>query len=52
MEESLCVESTWLARTKQICPRCDIPVHKGHLGKTNRRSFFCTHCHKLYTDTQ
>jgi endonuclease-8 len=38
----------WLAHTKKICPRCDIPFIKKHLGKTNRRSFFCTNCQMLY----
>jgi endonuclease-8 len=38
----------WLAHTKKICPRCDIPFVKKHLGKTNRRSFFCTNCQALY----
>lgn len=39
----------WLAHTKKICPRCNIPFIKKHTGKTNRRSFFCTNCQKLYT---
>lgn len=39
----------WLAHTKKICPRCNIPFIKKHLGKTNRRSFFCDNCQKLYT---
>jgi endonuclease-8 len=38
----------WLAHTKQICPRCNIPFHRAHLGKTRRRSFFCTRCQKQY----
>src|SRR5690606_37043376 len=38
----------WLAHTKKICPRCDIPFIKKHCGKTNRRSFFCTNCQVLY----
>jgi endonuclease-8 len=38
----------WLAHTKKICPRCNIPFIKKHLGKTNRRSFFCTNCQVLY----
>ena len=38
----------WLAHTKKICPRCSIPFVKKHLGKTNRRSFFCENCQKLY----
>ncbi|MDQ2718275.1 MAG: endonuclease [Bacteroidota bacterium] len=39
----------WLAHTKKICPRCNIPFIKKHLGKTNRRSFFCTNCQVLYS---
>jgi endonuclease VIII len=38
----------WLAHTKKICPRCNIPFTKEHLGKNHRRSFFCTNCQKLY----
>jgi endonuclease-8 len=34
----------WLAHTQKICPRCNIPFIKKHLGKTNRRSFFCNNC--------
>jgi endonuclease-8 len=38
----------WLAHTKRTCPRCDIPLHKGHLGTTQRRSFWCERCQKRY----
>ncbi|MEO7885514.1 MAG: DNA-formamidopyrimidine glycosylase family protein [Polaromonas sp.] len=38
----------WLAHTKRICPRCDIPFVKAHLGKTQRRSFFCENCQRRY----
>ena len=38
----------WLAHTKSICPRCNIPFHKGHLGRTQRRSFWCENCQVLY----
>ena len=38
----------WLAHTKKICPRCNLNFTKQHLGKTNRRSFFCKHCQVLY----
>lgn len=38
----------WLAHTKKICPRCNIPFERGHLGKTRRRSFYCGRCQKLY----
>jgi endonuclease-8 len=38
----------WLIHTKKICPRCQIPVIKQYLGKTNRRTFYCSNCQKLY----
>ena len=39
----------WLVYNKKICPRCNIPLKKQYLGKTNRRSFFCDNCQVLYT---
>lgn len=38
----------WLAHTKKTCPRCNTPFVKKHLGKTNRRSFFCNNCQMMY----
>jgi endonuclease-8 len=38
----------WLAHTKKTCPRCHIPFIKEHLGKTNRRTFYCPNCQLLY----
>ncbi|MDB5961822.1 MAG: endonuclease [Massilia sp.] len=38
----------WLAHAKRICPRCNIPYTKAHLGVTQRRSFFCERCQKRY----
>ena len=38
----------WLAHTKRTCPRCNIPFVKAHLGKTQRRSFFCERCQVRY----
>lgn len=38
----------WLAHTKKICVRCNIPLIKKHTGNTNRRSFFCSNCQVLY----
>jgi endonuclease-8 len=38
----------WLAHTKRTCPRCKIPLKKAHLGRTNRRSFFCESCQVLH----
>jgi len=39
----------WLAHAKSICPRCNIPFLKGHLGKSKRRAFYCERCQKRYT---
>ncbi|QEC45592.1 endonuclease [Pseudobacter ginsenosidimutans] len=38
----------WQVHTKKECPRCRIPLHKAHLGKTKRRTFFCENCQKEY----
>jgi endonuclease-8 len=38
----------WLAYTKSICVRCDLPMHKKQTGKRKRRSFYCTNCQKLH----
>lgn len=40
----------WLAHTKKICPRCDIPLVKEYMGKTNRRTFFCNNCQVKYRE--
>lgn len=47
-KKAFVLKQHWQAHTKRICPRCEIPFHKAHLGKTNRRSFFCTRCQKQY----
>lgn len=38
----------WLAHTKRTCPRCNIPFVKAHLGRTQRRSFYCENCQVRY----
>ena len=38
----------WLAHTKRTCPRCKIPFSKSHLGRTQRRSFWCENCQLQY----
>lgn len=38
----------YLIYNKKICPRCNIPVTRRHLGKFKRRSFYCEKCQKLY----
>lgn len=38
----------WLAHTKKICLRCNLPILKKYTGVKNRRSFFCKKCQLLY----
>ena len=38
----------WLAHTKKICPREEVPFIKKYLGKTHRRTFYCDICQVLY----
>jgi endonuclease-8 len=38
----------WLAHTKKICRRCDLPIIKKYCGKTRRRTFFCIGCQVKY----
>lgn len=44
------LRKNWQAHAKKICPRCQIPFVKAHLGRTNRRSFYCTRCQVLYDE--
>jgi len=47
-KKAFVLKQHWLAHTKRICPRCDIPFVRAHLGKTQRRSFFCENCQRRY----
>ncbi|MDQ3021368.1 MAG: endonuclease [Bacteroidota bacterium] len=38
----------WLAHTKKLCLRCDLPIIKKYTGVKDRRSFFCVKCQRLY----
>lgn len=38
----------FLIYKKRYCPRDDVPIEKGQLGTTKRRSFYCLICQKLY----
>lgn len=46
------LKKRWLAHTKKICQRCDIPFIKKYIGKTKRRSYFCINCQFLYKDAE
>lgn len=42
------LKKQWLAHTKQLCLRCNLPIIKKYTGTKKRRSFFCTGCQQLY----
>jgi endonuclease-8 len=43
------LRKNWAVHKKKTCPRDDAPIEKAHLGKTNRRTFYCPSCQLLYT---
>jgi endonuclease-8 len=47
-KKAFVLKKHWLAHTKKICSRCNIPLIKKYAGKTKRRTFFCTNCQVLY----
>jgi endonuclease-8 len=47
-KKAFVLKKHWLVHTRRICPRCGTPLSKGKLGVTNRRSFFCERCQRLY----
>lgn len=38
----------WLAYSKKVCPRDQVPFNKKYPGKTKRRTFYCELCQVLY----
>lgn len=38
----------WLAHTKKMCLRCDLPIIKKVTGIKKRRSFYCENCQALH----
>jgi endonuclease VIII len=49
-KKAFVLKKHWLAHNKSICPRCEIPFKRAHLGKNHRRSFFCEKCQKKYSN--
>lgn len=42
------LKKNWLAHTKKICKRCNLPIIKKHTGVKKRRSFYCENCQILH----
>jgi endonuclease VIII len=47
-KKAFVLKKHWLAHNKRICPRCDVRLTYGKLGRTNRRSFYCEQCQVRY----
>jgi len=47
-KKKLELKKHWLAHTRKICLRCDLPIIKKQTGVKKRRSFFCTNCQNIY----
>lgn len=42
------LKKNWLIYNRKTCPRDHIPFIKKNTGKTNRKTFYCSTCQKLY----
>ena len=47
-KKAFVLKQHWLAHRKSECLRCDLPLTKATLGKTQRKSYFCGNCQALY----
>ena len=41
----------WLVHNRSVCPHDHVRFQRAYLGTTQRRSFFCERCQKLYQGT-
>jgi len=51
-KKAFVLKKHWLVHTKSICPRCHTPLHLEILGRTQRRTFYCSNCQKLYGEAK
>jgi endonuclease-8 len=42
------LKKQWLVYNKKECAKCKSHIIREHMGKTNRRTFYCPHCQKIY----
>jgi endonuclease VIII len=47
-KKAFVLKKHWLVHTRSVCPRCHIRLHLEILGRTQRRTFYCSNCQKLY----
>jgi endonuclease-8 len=51
-KKAFVLKEHWLAHRKSECVRCDLPLTRATLGKTQRKSYFCSNCQALYGPAQ
>jgi endonuclease-8 len=51
-KKAFVLKEHWLAHRKSECLRCDLPLTRATLGKTQRKSYFCSNCQALYGPAQ
>jgi endonuclease-8 len=47
-KKAFVLKKHWLAHTKRVCVRCQIPLRLKTLGRTQRRTFYCERCQVKY----
>ena len=48
LKKKYILRKSWKAHGKGVCPRCDNTINRKHLGRFNRRAFFCDNCQVVY----
>jgi endonuclease-8 len=51
-KKAFVLKKHWLVHTRSVCPRCHIPLHLETLGRTQRRTFYCSNCQTLYAPSK
>lgn len=46
------LKKNWLIYKKRLCPRCQVPVTRTWVGKTDRLTCYCSNCQVLYAGGQ
>lgn len=48
-KKAFVLKQHWLVYNQKTCPRDQVPFKRKDMGRTRRRTFYCTSCQQLYT---
>jgi endonuclease-8 len=48
-KKAFVLKKHWLVYNQKTCPRDNTPFTKKNMGRSNRKTFYCRTCQKLYT---